>query len=258
MRLSQAQLNLLETCPRKFQHTYLDQLGSPMTPEQQDRLTWGSQFHLLMQQRELGLPMVPLDAEEGQLNRCMTAFVAAAPDLFQPRPGTRQSEHRRTLEFHGYLLTVIYDLLILSDRQAHILDWKTYPRPSQSERLRQNWQTRLYRFVLAETSAYEPEQILMTYWFIQAEHDQVLTPQSLSFPYTAEQQERDRQDLTTRLNQLTEWLQRYDQGEPFPQINETSSCPSCHFVARCQREAVDLSAESVDVLNLDDIQEVAL
>ena len=41
MRLSQGQLNLLERCPRQFQHTYLEQLGSPINPEQQERQTWG-------------------------------------------------------------------------------------------------------------------------------------------------------------------------------------------------------------------------
>ena len=60
IRLSQAQLNTLEACPRLFQHLHLDQLGSPVPPEQQESLTWGSQFHLLMQQQALGLPVEAL------------------------------------------------------------------------------------------------------------------------------------------------------------------------------------------------------
>ena len=55
IRLSQSQLQLLEICPPQFQRLYLEQLGSAIAPEHQERLTWGSHFHRLMQQRELGL-----------------------------------------------------------------------------------------------------------------------------------------------------------------------------------------------------------
>ena len=51
-RLSQQHLNLLSLCPRKFQYTYLDQLVSPVSPDDEERIAWGNQFHLLMQQHE--------------------------------------------------------------------------------------------------------------------------------------------------------------------------------------------------------------
>jgi ATP-dependent exoDNAse (exonuclease V) beta subunit len=59
------------------------------------------------------------------------------------------------------LLTVIYDLLIEAEDNAQILDWKTYPQPKEQNRLAKDWQTRLYLYVLAETSDYLPEQISM-------------------------------------------------------------------------------------------------
>ncbi|MFB2980373.1 PD-(D/E)XK nuclease family protein [Microseira sp. BLCC-F43] len=46
MRRSQGHLNLLATCPRKYQHRFIDQLGSPTTPKQQERLACGSLFHI--------------------------------------------------------------------------------------------------------------------------------------------------------------------------------------------------------------------
>ena len=161
MRLSQGQLNLLERCPRQFQHIYLDQLGSPANPEQKERQTWGSRFHLLMQQRELGLPIESLVQEDPQLQCWMTAFASAAPEILTPDTNNqfRESEHCRTLQVQDYLLTVVYDLLIADDRTAQILDWKTYPKPQNKRKLEQNWQTRLYLYVLAETSDYLPEQI---------------------------------------------------------------------------------------------------
>lgn len=258
-RLSQGQLNLLETCPRKFQHIYFDQLGSPTSPEQQERLNWGSRFHLLMQQRELGLPVQPLVLEDAQLQRWLTALVSAAPEILTPDPKTfRQAEHSRTLNFQGYLLTVIYDLLIEGNKQAQILDWKTYLKPKNRQQLERDWQTRLYLYVLAETSDYLPEQISMTYWFVQSQPD----PQSLKFTYNDAQHGQTQRDLTRLLTQLTGWLQRYqDNGEDFPQVAEGSRhCDRCNFTVRCQRtpENKEQAIAQNWLPNLADIQEVVL
>ncbi len=259
MRLSQGQLNLLERCPRQFQHTYLEQLGSPINPEQQERQTWGSRFHLLMQQRELGLPIESLVQEDPQLQHWMSAFASAAPEILTPNTNNqfRESEHCRTVQVQDYLLTVIYDLLIADARTAQILDWKTYPKPPNKRNLEQNWQTRLYLYVLAQTSDYLPEQISMTYWFVQSEDK----PQSIKFTYTQAQHEKTRQKLNRLLNQLTGWLQRYEQGEPFPQLAEGSKhCEYCQYVTRCDRDRYDgeeaLSTQWLQ--NLDNIQEVTL
>lgn len=257
IHISQGQLNLLETCPRKFQHLYLEQLGFPTSPEQQERLDFGHRFHLLMQQRELGLPfqVVPLDRP---LQQSVEAFVQATPDLFQASPtALRQSEHRRTLEWQGYLITVIYDLLILAEEQAQILDWKTYPRPQNSRWLAQNWQTRLYPFVLAETSSYRADQISMTYWFIQLLQEEV-KPQHLRFQYTEELHQQIGQALSDRLTQLTQWLQDYEMGKSLPQVAESAGCcPNCSFALRCQRGQNQKTAP-VEPFNLAEIEEVAL
>ena len=68
LRLSQGQLNLLATCPRKFQHTYLEQLAALADPKQNTRQILGSRFHLLMQQQAMGLPIQSFLAEDEQLN----------------------------------------------------------------------------------------------------------------------------------------------------------------------------------------------
>lgn len=273
MRLSQGQLNLLERCPRQFQHTYLEQLGSPTSPEQHERQMWGTRFHLLMQQRELGLPIESLVREDAQLQRWMTAFASVAPEILAPDTNNqfRESEHSRTLQVQDYLLTVIYDLLIADDAYgkdgvlsgAQILDWKTYPKPQNRRWLEQNWQTLLYLYVLAETSDYRPEQISMTYWFVQSEDK----PQSLKFTYNTTQHQKTGQKLNRLLSQLTHWLQRYEQGEPFPQVAEGSErCNSCQFAVRCDRtgygedtvlpEEDELAKDKL--LNLANIQEVAI
>lgn len=256
MRLSQGHLNLLELCPRKFQHTYLEQLGSPHSPDQQERLLAGSRFHSLMQQWEMGLPIEPFLQEDPQLRQWFHAFIGAAPQILQiHNPMFRDSEHLRMLEFQGHILTVVYDLLILTEQEAQILDWKTYPKPSKTD-LAQNWQSRLYPFVLIETSDYEPEQISMTYWFFQANGQMA---QSLKLPYSAKQHEETRQVLSRLLNQFSEWLDRYEtQGEFFPQLPETASeCADCSFAIRCQRSTQE-SVNPDAFPSLVEIQEIPL
>lgn len=256
--LSQGQLKLLESCPRKFQHVYLEHLGTPVSPEQQEHLAWGSRFHLLMQQRELGLPVESLVEEDAELQHWVSALVNTASDVLTPNPQTfRESEHCRTLNFQGYVLTVIYDLLIEDETSAQILDWKTYPLPKNRQWIAKDWQTRLYLYALAQTSDYAAEQISMTYWFVKSQP----RPQSLKFTYGAAQHEKTRQVLTKLLTQLTRWLQRYkDEGIDFPQVAEsTGRCRDCTFAVRCQRTPERSIGSSRDLLpNLADIQEVSI
>lgn len=279
LHLSQGLLNVLTACPRKFQHRHLEQLGVPFSPEQQARLTWGSRFHLLMQQRSLGLSVNPLLTERPaekpiekltaaselqQLHQLADRFVEAVPELFEPNPSvSRQSEHHQACQFQGYLLDVVYDLLVLEEHQAQILDWKTYSRPQETAWLAQNWQTRLYLFVLAETSRYAPEQISMTYWFIPAQGQNGspdrFQPEQLNLPYSTALHKQARADLTALLVQLTGHLERYRQeNQPFPQVLPATDCETCAFSLRCRRTpGADLHRSGV-IVTLKDIEEVAI
>jgi hypothetical protein len=169
MPLTQGHLKQLETCPRRFQYSYLEQVTVPNDPAVLERQQWGTQFHLVMQQRELGLSVAAMLAKDPELEVAVNRLLETAPELFSaPRPDDfRRSEHRRQLAFNGYLLTVIYDLLIMTPQQAQIVDWKTYLRPPHQAQLEQDWQTRLYLYVLVETTELTPEQVSMSYWFVR-------------------------------------------------------------------------------------------
>ncbi|MBW4583018.1 MAG: PD-(D/E)XK nuclease family protein [Tildeniella nuda ZEHNDER 1965/U140] len=269
LRLSQSQLNRLAACPRRFQHTDLEQLAAPSEPDQQERQNQGTRFHLLMQQWLLGLPVEPLVQEDAQLQAWFDAFIAVAPKILtlgDDRPLWGQSEHARTLAFEGYLLTVVYDLLLANGQQAQILDWKTYPRPQNPRYLLQNWQTRLYPFVLAEASDYDPDRIAMIYWFFES-GEQAPEARRFNAPYDRSQHEQTRTDLTHLLAQLTDWLERYQNGEPFPQVPlESKECDRCSFAIRCDRVVFQDHASQTQsapdnafsLPNLADIQEVSL
>ena len=252
IRLSQGQLNCLEQCPPLFQQIYLEQLRSPASPDQQEKQSWGTQFHLLMQQRELGLPIDSLLKQDEQLQHSLTALVNAAPEILQPEVGTwREAEHCRTLRVQNYLLTVVYDLLIAATT-AQIIDWKTYHQPQNRAKLAQNWQTRLYLYVMAETSDYLPEQISMTYWFVRLPTQ----PQRLTFMYDSIQHEATRQDLSNLLAQLDRYLKDYlNEGMAFPHIpNCEQSCPHHHSLVGSTS-----SQQNGDWhVSIADIEEVAL
>ncbi|MFM6190147.1 MAG: PD-(D/E)XK nuclease family protein [Planktothrix sp.] len=265
-RLSQQHLNLLSLCPRKFQYTYLDQLVSPVSPDDEERIAWGNQFHLLMQQHELGLPVEVLLNEDTELKRCYTEFIKVASDILTLNADAsnsifRQAEHDRILNFKDDLLVVVYDLIKAEKQQAQIFDWKTYPRPQNRHLLEQNWQTRLYLYVLVETSQYLPEQVSMTYWFVKSPQKQ--PPQSLYFPYTQQQHQKTYEDLTQLIDQFHHDLNLYQQGQPFPQVDlEQGYCKSCQFAIRCQRVPDELSVneliDSENLYNIDQIQEVKI
>jgi CRISPR/Cas system-associated exonuclease Cas4 (RecB family) len=266
LRLSQAQLNLLETCPRKFQNTYLEQLRPPTKPEYEEKQLLGSRFHLLMQQREMGLKIRSFLETDSQLESWMRAFAITAPDILTPANDSeifRESEHLRTLQVQNYLLSAIYDLLIADKEKAEILDWKTYRRSPNKRKLQNDWQTRLYLYVLAESSDYPPENISMTYWFVQSESK----PHSIKFSYSSLQHQQTEKKLNRHLNNLTKWLQGYQQGEQFPQIPEGSkTCNYCQYASRCERITVnseekssqDLLRVDSNLVNLANIQEVPL
>ena len=222
IRLSQSHLNLLNICPPKFQRVYIDCLGSLTAPEQQESMQWGSRFHLLMQQRELTLPIESLLASDTELDRSLKALIEAAPELRTDPDTWREAEHCRTLSLDDFLFTVIYDLLIADTDRAVILDWKTYRKPMKAKMLKRNWQTRLYLYILVETSEYQPEQIQMTYWFVKSGQ-----PSRVTINYSQQEHQQAEQEITALLTDLKQWLHNYQELQiDFPHRSDCEqSCP---------------------------------
>ncbi|AFY59893.1 PD-(D/E)XK nuclease family protein [Synechococcus sp. PCC 6312] len=237
LSLTQSSLQALAYCPRKFQYLYLDQLGLPNFQAKatanlgvdlpQDLGTW---FHRLLQQRELGLDITPLLQGNEPLPSWYEAFQAAPPPMIL---GQRDSEHRRQVILGPVTLVGIYDLVIWGKSQAQILDWKTYQRPQTPQYLQHHWQTRLYPYLLAATTDYPPESIVMTYWFALGDDGQ----HSLSFRYSQALHRQTQQRLEQFVQRLEAWLLAYDQGNPLPQVDPLQGrCPSCEFAYRCHRQ----------------------
>ncbi len=250
LRLSQTHLSVLTLCPRKFQYLYLDQIGGIAPPTQQQ--VWGNQFHQLMQQQDLGLPLI--QSPDPHLARCVTALQAAAPHLFD-RTLDRQSEYRLGLRLGSHVLVAVCDRLVVQSDRATLYDWKTYARPLSSQQLAQSWQTRLYLYVLAEAGPYSPSALSMVYWFVRLTPDHP-APQSVTLPYSAEQHQRTHAELTRLVQQLDQWLERYDQ-QSLPQLPLTSPhCTTCPFALCCDRLPQQRQAQRL--LSIDEVEEVPL
>ncbi len=250
LRLSQGLLSLLESCPRKFQYSILEQLAPPPTETLQNSLDWGNRFHLLMQQAQLQLPLGALLNGQAAMRQAFEALHQANPQLLAPSPGAQyDSEHLRSFSLGGHSFSVIYDLLIREAEQAQILDWKTYPKPIQAQTLAQDWQTKLYCFGLVETSNYKPEQVSMTYWFVRGK-DSNSQPESLQLTYSQQKHKQIRQEIIEQTTQLNQWMEQYKQGKALPQVPLGQTCDRCNFFNRCRGQneqtreqfAVDLEA----------------
>ncbi|MCA6544452.1 MAG: PD-(D/E)XK nuclease family protein [Pseudanabaena sp. M135S2SP2A07QC] len=254
--ISQGHLNIWEICRRRYLYSFLEELSLPEADLQRKKnLLLGSNFHLLMQQKELGLDVSSLASSDPKLRSWIDAFEHQPPEMIK---GDRLCEHRRTLEMqiemslnhsengdHGqayFVLTAIYDFLILGDRKAQILDWKTHQVAIAAEKLKTNWQTRLYLYLLAKTTNYAPEQLSMTYWFAN-------TAESVIISYSQIENDQTEKKLQHILGQIA-------QAQDYPKLaSDSSECVYCEFRDRCDRG--DMLTSNIPS-NIFDIPEVTV
>ncbi len=250
-RLSQGHLNLLQTCPPQFQKIYLEQLTSLPELERLEAQKWGTQFHWLMQQRELGLSIEDLVQEDSELYRSIQTLLEVAPEIKDKKQGQiREAEHCRTFYYDDCLFTVIYDLMVLEPGRAMIFDWKTYLKPAKSEKIKNNWQTKLYMYALVETSDYIPEEISMTYWFVQLPD----IPQKITFNYDSQQHRQNKEELDRLLKEFKKWLKNYqDKCENFPHISDCQvACPYYKYTDK-SKDIYFVESESIQLESIEEI-----
>ena len=244
IQLSQSHLKLLSLCPRKYQHTYLDQLLVPTASSQtREQAELGQQFHRIMQQHWMGLNVAPILETSPHLKSRFKAFQAHPPDYID---GHCVTEHQRRFKLSHYLLVGIFDLLVTNATQGQIIDWKSYIKPNSPHPLQNSWQSKLYPYLLANTSTLHPDQISITYWFAETQSPQ--DSHSITFPYSQSLHRQIHQTINTLLQQLDHWLQQYQQQQALPQIEiEQGQCHSatyqCPYLYRCQRDTPTESPE---------------
>jgi hypothetical protein len=260
IHLSQAHLQILETCPRKFQYFFLESLMMPQPSDVLEKQELGSQFHQLMQQHALGLEIQPFLDNHPKLQEWFCHFQEAPPPSIA---GLRQNEYPCTLTMENSTLTAVFDLLIQGTDEAQVVDWKTYRRPHRSQLLEQHWQTKLYLFLASEVLGYPPDRVSMLYWFAEPSPKHSTSGGAknwLSISYSASMHRQTRATLDKLLTSLDGWMKDFVAGrQDFPKVPLTaqkcrSSQYSCPFLNYCY-PALDNAPPTLE--NLMDLEAIA-
>lgn len=229
LRLAQHHLETYQTCPRLFQHRYLEQLPPPPDPQGEGGRRWGVQVHQRIAQYLEGI--APIDRPD-RLSETLRSLVAQVPDLQPQGGGERYPEHRRSLLFrHTIVLTAIYDLVVIDGDRTRLYDWKTYAHPAQPQKIERHWQTRLYLYLWCATTNQAPEQVSLTYWFLGGNGQ----PQAHAIPYDRPRHDQTQRDLATLLGDLERDYRAYQGGQTFAHPLPPGS-PPCDHCERLQSD----------------------
>jgi hypothetical protein len=209
------------------------------------RARQGAAFHRLVHQHTVGIPEAALteSVTDPELHAWWRAYLdTPPPDLpFQ----VRRSEVRLSAPLDGYRLMARYDLLAITPGQrAVIVDWKTSQRRTERRHLANRWQTRVYRYVLAQAglelnkgAALQPDQIELIYWFTNF-------PQQLErLPYDAGQHAADEVALLATMDEIARLTQEPRDQEQWTLTDDLRHCRYCTYRTLCER---DEQASAVD------------
>lgn len=245
LAFSQASLQDYSDCPRRFQLRYV--LGRRWPPVEASTSGWekraqqGAAFHRLVHQHTVGIPEQALTEaiSDPDLHRWWQAYLHTPPPDLPTE--VRRSEIRLSTPLNNYRLVARYDLLAITPgRRAVIVDWKTSQRRTARDTLIGRWQTRVYRYVLAqagdelnERNPLSPAQIELVYWFTN------YPQQSERLPYDDSQYADDQAALLTIVKEIA----ARDQQE-WTLTDDVKRCRYCTYQTLCER---DQQASAVDV-----------
>jgi CRISPR/Cas system-associated exonuclease Cas4 (RecB family) len=254
-------------CARRFQLRYLHKLSYPATEsepalENEKHQQEGEYFHRLMQQHMIGIPQgqVAKLANTPNLQRWWENFLGASDLRGLKDLGGLYPEATLSAPLGNYRLLAKYDLLAIHDGNATIYDWKTYRKRPRNEWLSARMQTRVYRALLVRagahlnnSTAFEPEQIEMIYWFADFPNEPA------RFAYTSAQYKRD-WDLLAKL------ADEIKTASSYPLTDDRQKCAYCPYRSYCERGVragdvdqaeAEMEAEELFDVNFEQIGEIA-
>jgi hypothetical protein len=241
-QFSQSSLQDFETCARRFQLRYLQQLRWPAIESEPvreaERLAQlGIDFHRLVQQHIAGLPEDVLTNSLAESDPALLgwwqSYLRHRPTL---APETRlYPEVMLSTPLRDYRLLARFDLLAAQpDGTFLIVDWKTTLHKPSRDALAQRLQTRVYPYVLAMAGAsfndgqpIDPAAIRMLYWYPAAPDE----PEQ--FEYNTQLRLRDEQYLAD----LIEQIKHAAQTGSFPMVEDKKACTYCVYRSYCDRGA---------------------
>lgn len=238
LTLSQHKLRDLLACRRRFQLRYLEQLSWPIEPlydRAQETRALGQRFHQILHRHFLGLPVDEDVAGDQQLRRWWQVFQKKGPQI---PTGRLFPELSLTAPIGRHLLTGRFDLLVLGEGRAQIFDWKTNARRPPKTKLQEALQTRFYLALAAEggsalKQALEPEQISLSYWYVNDPEEMV------TINYSQDRHVENWAYLKESVAGLERLLAA---GGDWPLTDDLGHCSQCAYQVYCDRivDSLDL------------------
>ena len=250
VQFSQASLQDYVDCPRRYQLRYRLMLPWPparssISREAEQHLLRGAAFHRLIHQHYSGIGTARLGIEAASdpvLRKWWETF------LLHPPAGIptayRRAEAVVSAPVAGHRLIARLDLIAVDPgAKAIIVDWKTSIKKPARSVLEQRMQTRVYQYLVAAvplggaSSALEPEQIDMVYWFCE------FNGCSECFSYNSLKYADDEAYLASL---TTEIAGRGDGVWPLTPYEERCYC--CDYGSLCgRRDRLDLGIDDMDL-----------
>jgi len=252
-QFSQGSLQDYVDCPRRFQLKYIEQLAWPALEaepalESENNLQQGAAFHRLVQQYLLGVSvekLSPLTEVDPKLAFWWQNFLSSFENLdgLVKLPGSnRHPEISLTAPIGENRLVGKYDLLVRSDDQFIIYDWKTSRKQPKREWVQANLQTRVYPYLLVKAGSYlnnsnpiQPSQIKMVYWYAN------FPTSPLSIHFNDLQYYEDQKYISSLLDEI-----RLLDGSPSEMTNDIKRCRFCIYRSLCNRGTKAGPLEEID------------
>lgn len=191
----------------------------------------GEAFHQLVEFSELGLDtteLVGASATKMPKLREMWAKFSISRHVLKPKAGTtRLTEHALHVEIGGVAALARFDRLEHTDDGTWtITDWKT--GKVDPDRLRDDWQTKLYLVALVEAEAIaDPSRVRLVYWEARKGVEHVVA-------HDAEQHTRWRDELAAMAARLARpFDERLPDDPAWPRPADPATCETCPYNMLC-------------------------
>ena len=243
-QFSQGSLQDFVECRRRFYLRYIRRLAWPAVQSEpvlefERYMQQGKQFHRMVQQHQVGVPLERLTpmAQGEELSRWWLNYLSHSGEKgslqwLAEGSSQRYAEISLSIQVGSTRLVAKYDLLVVtSEGRAVIFDWKTARKRPRRQWLAAHLQTRVYPYLLVRVGAhlnqgrpFEPEQVEMVYWFAN------FPEQAERFPYNQNAFNSDGEYLA----ELISNVQQLEEAE-FTLTTDGRRCAFCVYRSLCER-----------------------
>ena len=247
-KFSQNNLQDYVECAKRFELRHIQRMKWPAVEaepiaERELHMQRGADFHRMIQQHMLGVPVDVLSAaiNDDNLRRWWDTYLQ--DDFVATLSQKRVAEVALSVPVSGHRLMAKYDLVAIEAGQGiTIVDWKTSRRKPSRTVLAKRLQTIVYRYVMVGAGAHlnggqaiSPQQVEMVYWYAEKPDE----PERFLYDDT------QHKEYGEYLASLTEEIKGRSK---FELTTETKRCRFCVYRSFCER---GIAAGNEDDLEID-------